>query len=630
MYSGRNDSGPLLSCHNKTMLVTRKCHNCGKKNRFDKSKIQGTLRCKRCGRGIRRTEADMGLLKALWISFTGYIFYNKAAFLSAALLIAAVVGGSFYWNKLASQKEEVVNETPPPIKLRTKSEIASTEPGDVSDVTATAVAKPLLKRDPKRFEAAPLWSELPALNEVPMQTTSNLIAVSGSPTRYIAASNNVYDLKSGEVIAEFPTDEATLRVAISHDGTRLATATSNEKQEVRIAITSVASPDTSPIQISPGCRPLGLGIVAFTPSGQIVVQTKTVVGSTITVWSPDGSDVARFETPLFNAEAFALAPHKNQLAIATVLAVEIYDLTTGRQVATMAPAETGFPVSMCGGLAFSPDGTEIAAIVHQDRFLVWNTTDGSLALNHILERSVTQKTGLGPGLQWLPNGRGWFINGTQLLLDDPLSIVWEAAEPSTRRHGYVVDHNHILASEQENGSRLVPIKLPWTTIDSLDSILSKSLVGEGTQIQVQVLEKGKDTNQQPRFTDALEDRCRALGLDVSNDAPVRLLMEYSEKQGNRKPYKNGEYLDPIGRVIYPTEINCTFKLTRRDNSKTLWSKSISKDGGFKPEIVMSAEHIRQQAIMSVVNDIGTLNIPSIILDDPDSRLPIRRAPAGVE
>ncbi|MFK7820771.1 MAG: hypothetical protein AB8G99_18780, partial [Planctomycetaceae bacterium] len=104
------------------MIVTRKCHKCGKKNRFDKSKIEGKIRCKRCGTGIRRTEETISLPKALWLNFTGYLSYNKGAIVTSALIAAAGAGGLYYWSQL-SQKEEAVQQTPPPIQLRDKSKV---------------------------------------------------------------------------------------------------------------------------------------------------------------------------------------------------------------------------------------------------------------------------------------------------------------------------------------------------------------------------------------------------------------------------------------------------------------------------------------------------------------------------
>ncbi|MFK7817939.1 MAG: hypothetical protein AB8G99_04430 [Planctomycetaceae bacterium] len=598
------------------MIVTRKCHKCGKKNRFDKSKIDGTARCKRCGKGIRRTEETVSLSKTVWMNFTGYLFYNKPAILAAALIAAAGAGGLYYWSQL-SQKEEAVQQTPPPIQLRDNSKVESPE----TESTPVEPANAMLKREPRRFAADLLWPETPTLDSIPVSSESSLIAASGSPVRYVRVDDSLFALASGKKIAELPTD-GVLRTAVSQDGALVAAVRKNDKNQIRIALSNTADPNGEPTQIEPGCDASLLGILTFCPTGGLVVQTKSLVGSEITVWNSDGTERIRFETALFTPTAYAVAPDVDHLAMATVLAVEIYDLETGKRVAVMDAAETGFPISMCGGLAFSPDGREIAALAHMDRLVIWNAESGAVVLNHILERSVTRRSESTRSVEWMPDGRGWLINGTMLLLDKPLSIVWDAADASVGQRGFVVDTNHVLVQDSNaGGTVLVPVSIPWPRIKELPL---EPLLTSGQEVEVLVLHRDENEKPDPRFVDALKKRCRDLGLKVVRNAPVKLLMEYDEKQGNRRPFENGNYVNSRGRIVYPTEIDCRFTLSRNDTRQTLWTRTLSRDGGHKPEVVKSAAHLRTDAIISVVADISTLNIPSRIINDPDSLVPLRR------
>ena len=134
------------------MIVTRKCHRCGKKNRFDKSNIEGPVVCARCGGRIRRTEQNLSFPRWVLLNIKGYIVYHKWVLFVGVLVAAFLGAGVYYWADLASKEsQEVVDQTPAPEVI--------TEPWSAAEPVKPEPPKPVRAREPRRFEAEPVWTK---------------------------------------------------------------------------------------------------------------------------------------------------------------------------------------------------------------------------------------------------------------------------------------------------------------------------------------------------------------------------------------------------------------------------------------------------------------------------------------
>lgn len=602
------------------MIVTRKCHRCGKKNRFDKSKIEGPIVCARCGGRIRRTEQNLSFLGWVLLNIKGYIVYHKGA-LFLGVLVAAVLGaGTYYWAGLAPKRpDEVVDQTPPPE--------VNTEPRPAMQPGKPTPPKSVRTREPRPFDSEPVWTNADVAQAFSVPVGSN-IATSSLPAHFIAVDGTIHELKSGESFGGFDT-EGAISTSLSPDGNWFAVAAADPKGQATVSIYPSRSPGASGAKIQCGCDADRIGIVRFVRGNKLLVQSKLVIGSKLGVWDTNGSQQTEFETTSFGPSAYALAPDGETIAIASASSIDIYELGSGKRVGLMAPVETGFPMSMCGGLAFSPDGKELACLLHMDRFIIWNVEDGTVALNHTLERSVTEQDGTSIGLQWLPDGRGWLVNGSMLLLSDPLSIVWLAGS-SVPANGYVVDQNYVLVREaSEEGVALRAVAFPWAEIEQLDDALNKPLLKRGDTVEIFVTHENQESDVTRRFSEALAARCEALGLVVGTDCRLKLVMEYTAKRGTRKPFKDGEYTDRFGRIVFPTEIHCQFRLRHTGSGVAVWSRELSTDGGIPPMEPTTTATLEARAIAAVTAHIDCLNIPSRILDDSKVKVPLRRTSSTV-
>lgn len=601
------------------MIVTRKCHRCGKKNRFDKSNIEGPVVCARCGGRIRRTEQNLSFPRWVLLNIKGYIVYHRWALLVGVLVAAFLGAGVYYWAGLASKEpQEVVDQTPAPEVI--------TEPWSAAEPVKPEPPKPVRAREPRRFEAEPVWTKADVAPAFSVPAGSSV--ASSFPARFIAVDGTIHALKSGESFGGFDTDGA-ISTALSPDGDWFAVASADPEGQATVSIYSSRSPGSSGTKIQCGCDADRLGIVRFMQGNKLLVQSKLLIGSKLAVWGKNGSELVEFETASFGPSACAFAPDGETIAIASAGSIDIYEVSSGKRVGLMSPVETGFPMSMCGGLAFSPDGEELACLLHMDRFIIWNTEDGTVALNHTLERSVTEQGGTNIGLQWLPDGRGWLLNGSMLLLSDPLSIVW-LADTSVPANGYVIDQNYVLVREaSDDGDVLRVVAFPWAEIAQLRDLLEKPLLKRGDSVEIFVTHENQESDVTRRFREALAARCESLGLVVGTDCRLKLVMEYTAKRGTRKPFKGGDYLDEFGRIVFPTEINCQFRLRHTGSGDAVWSRELSTDGGNPTPEPTTTATLEARAIAAVTSYIDCLNIPSRILDDSKVKVPLRRTDSSV-
>lgn len=491
---------------------------------------------------------------------------------------------------------------------------------------STATAPAMLNstrpfREPRRFDFEPVWNDVAAVQNLPLSVSENsLVSTAGSPSSHIAVDGTIYELATGHAHGLFDVTRARA-TAVSPDGNWFAIATTGTNGEFGILLHPARNGSLPPVRLGLDVSAERLGVMMFLPDNRLLVQSKLVVGSKVSLWETSGTKAGEFETSSFESDSCALSPDGTQFALVSALSVDVYEIETGSRVAMMAAVETGFPTSMCSGLAYSPDGLELAALLHMDRFVVWRVEGGEVQLEHTLAERVTEQKTFDAGVQWLPDGSGWLLNGSILLLSDPVCVVWKA-EPA-RARGYVVDQNNILVRDQTAaGAVLAPIALPWDEIGRLKEVLRSPLLGPGREISVRLESKSQDPNAETVLTDALEARCEAVGFLVTTDASVRLIMEYSERPVTRTLLAGDESLDEKDQVVRSTELMCRLRLEHRASGTTLWSRDLRTDGGPPPLGVTTAKALHIRAIESLLVQIENLNLPSYVPDRSVHELPL--------
>ncbi len=116
----------------------------------------------------------------------------------------------------------------------------------------------------------------------------------------------------------------------------------------------------------------------------------------------------------------------------------VYDLVQGlcAGTATHSLQQPGEAPMTPKGLAFSPDGVELAALfgnLLDQRLLVWDVTRGTLTRQHQLkglrDPSPPRRVYTGPVLDWVPDRSGWLLFNTSLVDVVSGSVVWTMPMP---------------------------------------------------------------------------------------------------------------------------------------------------------------------------------------------------------
>ncbi len=134
--------------------------------------------------------------------------------------------------------------------------------------------------------------------------------------------------------------------------------------------------------------------------------------------------------------------------------LHVVDLETG-EVAGEIPLSRYMPksgISRCEGLAFSPDGTELAGIVgglSEQRLLCWNVADGSMLGEFPIDKEQMNKWSRAKSgnrcLQWFPDKQRWLVYGHSIFDRSAGTVVWSMPESDDLDAGgrYVLDDRRV-------------------------------------------------------------------------------------------------------------------------------------------------------------------------------------------
>ena len=598
------------------MLVTRKCHRCGKKNRFDPENVTRTPRCQRCGGRIRRSDQDaLSFREAAWTIVSSYFTFEGKFVVLGLAVVGLVIGGVYLYDTYGPKDDpspKVTSATTPP-PPEASSEGLTPEAVPIRDVNANFRTQ--------LIDANPVWNETNRQTlEIPEDTP---LAMTTLPPTFVAVGQSVRSLTNEQDSWDVRGLGGKIQ-AISRDGERVAAKTQTSAGPRVLLHDRTGETTPCPIEFPKDSR---LGVVRFVTNTRLLIQAVSGVAASVYVWDADGFEsVTEFASPVFKQSTHDVSSDGTRLAVAGAANLQLYDLQTG-DLTTAEAYEVGSPLSACLGLAFSPQSDQVAAVYPSGRLLVWETATGRVVLDHGLDSPI--KTSCNNAVQWLPDGRGWLLAGSRLVLSDPRVQVWRIPtdQSVSGYNALVVDANHVLVANMV-GERpaLAPVEIPWGAIRSVPALRSAPLVKHGQDVQVFVtnLGEGQQKDALQLFRKAMEDRITAAGFKVADSGNVHFAVEFRERGGaDRNP--NGQaYRDRRGRKIELPVFECRFTLRKSGQSEPLWEKEIASNGGAVPLISrVSVEYLRGRTLTAIQSRIRNMAIPGYVPNDPENQLPIR-------
>lgn len=596
------------------MLVTRKCHRCGKKNRFDPEETTGTPRCQKCGGRIRRSDQDaLSFKEAAWTILKSYFSFEGKFVVLGLTVVGLVIGGVYLYDAYGpgdspSPNATVTTTTPP----ETSSGEVTPDAVSVRDVNANFRTQVV--------DAKPVWDQ--ANRQTVQVPDGTPLAMASVPPSFVAIGQSVRSLANKQDSWDVRGLSGEIQ-AISRDGQRVAAKTQTADGP-RVVLHGRSGETTPcPIQFPKDSR---LGVIRFVTNTRLLIQSVSGVASSVYVWDADGFEsVAEFASPVFRQDTHDVSPDGTRLAVAGAANLQLYDLQTG-DLMTAEAYEVGSPLSSCLGLAFSPQGDQLAAVYPNGRLLVWDSATGQVVLDHGLDSPI--ETRCAHAVQWLPNGRGWLLGESRLLLSGPLVEVWRVptAESVAGHNVILVDSNNVLVADTTGEwPALIPVEIPWIAIRNADALRSAPLLQYGQAVQVFVTNTGEGQQKDALqlFRKAMEDRVTAAGFKVADSGSLHFALEFRERGGaDRNP--NGQaYRGRRGQRIKLPVFSCRFALRKSDQREPLWEKEIASNGGAVPLISrVSVEYLRSRTLTAVQSRIRNMTLPGYVPNDPAKQLPI--------
>jgi hypothetical protein len=187
---------------------------------------------------------------------------------------------------------------------------------------------------------------------------------------------------------------------------------------------------------------------------------------------PAGTYERSLVIPKINGGIVAgLSPGGRYLAIAVPDAkkpfLRVIDLAGG--IAAGELILTGFAgtAPTCHALAFSPDGTELAALYetpNESNVLVFGASSGTLALHVRIEGCLRTKLRAadwqgGHGLEWFPNKSSWLVYGQGVIDRESGELAWTLPGNASGgiRVGHVIDDGRLLLLGTDKQDMALPV-----------------------------------------------------------------------------------------------------------------------------------------------------------------------------
>lgn len=214
----------------------------------------------------------------------------------------------------------------------------------------------------------------------------------------------------------------------------------------------------------------------FAGGNELVMLTREKNVNSLSLWLiKEGKQAYSIELPKegFGSERFwvaALSPAGKQAAVISGQSLRIYEVASGKVLGESYLANVGKDKPHdVRGLAFSPDGMQLATILHawDDHLLtVWDVASGNVVEQLALKKEPFGHRYEWPRLEWLSDNKGWLVDGRWLYhREAPQEPVYEFPEGEDRRR--VLDWSTavgIAADEKIDMGSLETIRLPAEAI----------------------------------------------------------------------------------------------------------------------------------------------------------------------
>jgi hypothetical protein len=492
--------------------------------------------------------------------------------------------------------------------------------------------------------------------EIIAQTPGNdvLIEYPATESQFVLVGKEVRDVKSGDKIGEFPIGVKAIRGqfrALSPDGKLVASAAEKSTDTGELATLNELGGKgfgkTLKLADAGKARDsLTVQFIEFIATNRLVVGASKFgrAANRIVIFNTDTGKVAKDIQCPEVVPTYTVTADGKFLAMFTRNEIPVYDLQKGQKVASMElpPSDTASPAfrnpGNCHGLAFSPDGSELAALLDGTRILAWSAK-GKIIYDEVLARQAsTAGFNVRGGVVWLPDQSGWIL-GKQYLFDrEKKMLLWQLVRthnPFDEQPVKMVDQGSILAHiGDHNNGELTKIAIPWEQIQQSlggENWESLALVKPGDSLSVSVDVFNVRFAQPQEVANvigtALTKRIERSKFKVGPDKEVILKAVYNEEQGANKRVVERRGFSPFGgrdtgMTVNDTKGKLEIKIVTKGKGEVVWEQTIYSDGGSTIKDDVSDAGVRKQMFDMLSYRVNQLALPTMIPKPGGPLLPI--------
>jgi hypothetical protein len=305
----------------------------------------------------------------------------------------------------------------------------------------------------------------------------------------------VYDLRTMKAVGEpikAKFDAFTYdKLALSPDGAYLA-ARPKAAKKATVEVWAVDTGKVSKIEVDDDPK-VKVTLVEFAGKDRLLTMKHEhefpdwEAGAKYQVWDlKKGKAAAEFSDELlFEPRWAALSPGRRYMVMEHTkpgFLISFTDLTTGKKAGEFAFQDKKDAWGQAGGMAFSPDGTELAMLWRHKakdlwgRLLVWETKGGKKLFDHKITGNEIKMIdslwfeGGTKSLQWVPDKSGWLLFG-HLLIDRESGAVVGTVGNAPAFSGAItecrfLDKDHLAVLETGLQPKVTITTLPRADIDA--------------------------------------------------------------------------------------------------------------------------------------------------------------------
>jgi WD40 repeat protein len=229
-------------------------------------------------------------------------------------------------------------------------------------------------------------------------------------------------------------------------------------------------------------------------------------GGLVIVNPHKGTEIAAIETKLTSSideKSVAISPCGTYVAVAGSFApVRIFDTRNGALAGELV-RDKDYDSYSCESLAFSPDGSELAALLSGNVISCWSMKNGKpVELHKIDDLGYLSDRDSYTKLEFMPGKKGWLLGG-RVMVDRPKGrMVWKSKEENSDGPWplRMLDENRMLSlSGKSKDCRIVTTKMPWEEVEKATAIVEKG--GEATDIGMPPLTVAKSGGRKLKLPD---------------------------------------------------------------------------------------------------------------------------------